>query len=232
MLSLKTTARILLSFVLLFVFSTGSNELRVSVGTIFLWGLGLIFHRRNSLSLKHLFIFVATSFWLLAAKNELFFESTLGRVLGLLFTRPSYDSDTPGSGFTDWHERLARRHRHDINLVWSTFCATVRTVFAVAAFFSAVVLCHWYAALPERMPGLTESIEYLDKTGEFPPWLSGARVLAPEPLPLPTRDMRYLTLADDLAFIVGPGNDPFERVVNGKYDNTFWRRRRHSMQFS
>lgn len=69
------------------------------------------------------------------------------------------------------------------------------------------------------MPGLTESIEYLDRTGEFPPWLNGARVLAPEPQALPKRDTRYMTLAEELDFIVGPGNDPFERVVNGRYDN-------------
>jgi hypothetical protein len=72
-----------------------------------------------------------------------------------------------------------------------------------------VFLCHWYAALPQRVPGLTESIEYLGKNGEFPPWLQ-VKGLAPEPQL--KRDTRYMRFSDDLVFVCGRGGG-FERVV-------------------
>jgi hypothetical protein len=68
---LKTIARLLMSFVLFLVFSSGSNELHVAVSTMLSWVLGLVVHRR----LRH-FLF-------------------------LFFACASYDLETPGSGCTD-----------------------------------------------------------------------------------------------------------------------------------
>lgn len=78
------------------------------------------------------------------------------------------------------------------------------------------------------MPGLTESIEYLDRYGERPPWLQ-AQVLAPEPQP--KRDTRYMRLSDDIIFVCGRGGG-FERVVAGDYNGAISRRRRFSKDFA
>jgi hypothetical protein len=232
MLPLKTNARLLLSLVLLFVLLVGSNELRVSVGTIFFWAFGLLIHRRRSHSakvLRHHGAFGFALLGLLLTKNELFYESTLGRLFDLFFTRPAYDSETPGSGFADWYERFTRSHHHEIDFIWRFLCSVVRVIFTVVALFCLVVLCHWYTVLPQRLPGLTDTIEYHGRTGELPPWLIKVQVQAPEPQP--KRDTRYMRLSDDLVFVCGRGGG-FERVVAGDYDGAIFRRRVISKEFA
>jgi hypothetical protein len=88
---------------------------------------------------------------------------------------------------------------------------------------------HWYAKLPERQPSLTDTIEYLDRTGEYPPWMLKAQVQAPEPKP--RRDTQYMYLSDDIIFVCGLGGG-FERVVAGDYEGAISRRRGLSKEFA
>jgi hypothetical protein len=100
MLSPKNTLRTILSLVLIAIFTSGSDKLRISVGTMLIWALGLIAHHRLRLSpafLKGHIAFIITTFGLLAACNELFYETAFGHIIDLFLERPSYYCDTPGS---------------------------------------------------------------------------------------------------------------------------------------
>jgi hypothetical protein len=103
MLSPKNLFRTILSLVLTIVFSLSSNELRIATSTMVAWALGLIAHHHLSLSATFLrcHLFILLPWWLLAATNDLFYESTVGLLPDVFFPRPSYDSETPGSGFMD-----------------------------------------------------------------------------------------------------------------------------------
>ncbi|KAH7088059.1 hypothetical protein FB567DRAFT_330546 [Paraphoma chrysanthemicola] len=225
MLSPTAIVRLLLSLVLITVFSSGSNELRIAVGTIFVWALGLIIHHHLSLShtfLKYHYCFIVVSCWLLAAYNEIFFENVFGRFFDLFFVRDSFAPNTAGSGFTNWHETLLRRHRDDLAFAWH---------FLVFAFWTGVAFVSLpfvvgLAALAQQTKGLERAIAHVDKTGEHPPWMANV-----PPTPPPASDTRYLQLADDMIFVCGPGGG-FERVVASDYESAIARRRGFSKRFA
>jgi hypothetical protein len=216
--------------VLIIVFSAGSNELRISVATLLSWTIGLIAHQRLSLSpnfLRNHILFILLSWWLLAATNTLFYECTFGRCLDIFFARCEYDIETPGSGFTEWHERFARRHRDDIAFAWDFLRFALWSIFGFVSLPFVIAFGHWYAALPYQTPSITSAIKYLNETGERPPWLAKQEL----PFPLPKRDTRYMRLSDDVIFVCGRGGG-FERVVAGDYDGAISRRRGLSKEFA
>jgi hypothetical protein len=230
MLSPKTILRIFLSLVLIIVFYAGPNELRISIATLLSWVIGLIAHQHLSLSprfLRNHILFILLSWWLLAATNTLFYECTFGRCLDIFFARCKYDPETPGSGFTDWHEHFARRHRDDITFAWDFLYFALWSTLGFVSLPFVIAFGHWYAALPRQIPSITSAIEYLNETGEYAPWLAKQQV----PLPPPKRDTRYVRLSDDVVFVCGRGGG-FERVVAGDYDGAISRRRGLSKEFA
>ncbi|KAH7077523.1 hypothetical protein BKA63DRAFT_267244 [Paraphoma chrysanthemicola] len=229
MLSPTAIVRLLLSLMLITVFSSGSNELRIAVGTIFVWALGLIIHHHLSLShtfLKYHYCFIFASCWLLAAFNEIFFENVFGPFFDLFFARDSYDPDTPGSGFTDWHETLLRRHRDDLAFAWHFLIFAFWIGIAFVSLPFVVGTAHALAALAQQTVGLERAIAHVYKTGEHPPWMANVA-----PTPPPERDTRYMQLADDMIFVCGPGGG-FERVVAGDYESAIACRRGFSKRFA
>jgi hypothetical protein len=229
MLSLQSIFCTIMSLVLIVIFFAGSLELRIVAATLLSWALGLIAYHRLSLSptfrQRHI-LFIIFSGTLLAATNNLFYENTAGRCLDLIYTRASYDPDTPGSGFTDRHDTFARRYRDDIDSVWSFLRLAFWSVLGFVSLPFVIAAIHWYAQLP---PGLTATIEHLDRTREYPPWLLKAQVRAPEPKP--KRDTRYNYLSDDIIFVCG-ANAGFERVVAGDFEGAISRRRGLSKEFA
>jgi hypothetical protein len=232
MLSLQTIVRLFLSLVLIAVFLAGSYELCIAVATLLSWALGLIAHSRLSLSptfLRRHYFYILVSFWLLAATNKLFYESTAGRCLDLFFPQDKYDSETPGSGFTEWHETFSRRHRAEIAIAWSILCFAFFAVLAMVSLPLVIAFDYWYVARAQRLPGLEVAIAYLDSTGEYPPWLFKAQVRAPEPES--KRDTWYMRLSDDIIFVCGVRGG-FERVIAGDYEGAVSRRRGLSKKFA
>jgi hypothetical protein len=135
----------------------------------------------------------------------------------------------PGSGFTDIYDTFARRHRHDIKLARDFLRFAFWSPFAFVSLPFVVAGNYWYAKLPARQPGLTDAIEYLDRTGEYPPWLLMAQVQVPEPKS--KRDTRYMHLSDDIIFVCGLGGG-FEQVVAGDYEGAISRRHDLSKDFA
>jgi hypothetical protein len=163
--------RTIMSLVFIAIFFAGSLELHIVAATLSSWALGLVLHHRLSLSptflrRHHLFIFVSGV--LLAATNTLFYENTAGRCLDLFYPRSYYDLDTPGSGFTDIYDTFARRHCSDIELACDFLWTAVWSALAFVSLPFVLAGIHWYAKLPERQPSLTDTIEYLHRTGEYP----------------------------------------------------------------
>ena len=219
-----------MSLVLIGIFSAGSTELRISIGTLFSWALGLVAHRRLSLSpafLRYHYRYIFLSFWLLAATNALFYENTIGRFFDLFFPRAYYDPETPGSGFTDWHEVFTRRHRDDIAFAWHFLLFAFWCGLSFVCLPFVIAFGRWYAALDQRRPSLERAFAHVEKTGEYPPWLAKQQV----PVPEPKRDTRYMRLGDDIIFVCGLGGG-FERVVTGDYDGAISRRRGISKEFA
>jgi hypothetical protein len=224
--------RTIMSLVLIAVFSAGSLELRIVAATLVPWAVGLVLHRRLSLSptfLQRHRLFMFMSSVVLVATNTLFYENTAGRCLDFFFTRASYDPDTPGSGFTDIYDTFARRHRHDIEFTWDYLRFAFWSAFAFVSLPFVVAGIHCYAKLPARQPGLTDAIEHLDRTGEYPPWLLMTQVQAFEPKP--KRNIRYMHLSDDIIFVCGLGGG-FGQVVAGDYEGAISRRRGLSKEFA
>jgi hypothetical protein len=228
MLSPKNTLRTILSLVLIAIFTSGSDKLRISVGTMLIWALGLIVHHRLRLSpafLKGHIAFIITTFGLLAACNELFYETAFGHIIDLFLERPSYYCDTPGSGFTDWHERFSRRHRGDIAFAWRFVRFCFWLALSAVALPCGVAFAHWMA---KEDTSLSAHLQFVtNHTGEQPPWL----VKAPLPVSPPKRDTRYVHMGDGLIMVCGAGGG-FERVVDGDYEAAIARRRALTKQFA
>jgi len=107
MLSPKTNARILLSLVLIFIFTTSSDELRIATGTILSGDLGHKILCRFPLPAhiqQTFYAYFLLSLVALAATNDLFYEQTCGRFWDMYFERCDCDPDVPGSGFADWRD--------------------------------------------------------------------------------------------------------------------------------
>jgi hypothetical protein len=167
-------------------------------------------------------VFVFLSFWLLAATNTLFYENTFGRCLDLFLTRDSYDPDTPGSGFTDWYETACRRHRYKIACAWRVFHWACWSGASFIISWCIIIVDRCCTKFSKRQPSITDAIEYLDRTGKYPPWLVKAQAPAPEPKP--KRETRYCHLSDEVIFVCGHGGG-FEWVINGDFEAAIARRR-------
>ncbi|CAO2648128.1 Nn.00g090500.m01.CDS01 [Neocucurbitaria sp. VM-36] len=234
MLSPKTIANFFLSLVLIAVFFLGSTELRIAVGTLSSWALGLIAQRRLPLPAgfrRAFLVYLFVSFWLLAATNDIFYENTLGRILDLFFARCPQDPDVPGSGFTDWHETFARRHRDGIAFAYRFLRFAVCATLGFASLPLIIPLVHWQVIELRKSAELERCLVYSDKTGEYPPWLIERRERMRPQMPPPKRDTRYMRLGDDIIFVCGPGGG-FERVVAGDYEGAISRRRGISKEFA
>ncbi|KAI8937325.1 hypothetical protein NX059_006532 [Plenodomus lindquistii] len=231
MLSPKTMIRLLLSLVLILNFSVGSVELCVAVGTTGSWALGHIILRRSALPAGHwraFHVYLVLSFVLLAATNDLFFEQTLGRVLDVFFERCTCDPDVPGSGFTNWYNTVFRRH---FALAWRFLCFATWWIIGLGALYVILQLNAIHRRESQGAAETVRAIEWLDTTGEVPPWIVEARERAKNPPAAPKRDTRYMTLGDSVIFVCGPGGG-FERVIAGDYDGAISRRRGISKEFT
>ncbi|KAH9871598.1 hypothetical protein J1614_005853 [Plenodomus biglobosus] len=235
MLSPKTIARLLLSLVLILIFSVGSGELRVSSGAIASWALGHTILRRVALPAGYrqaFHIYVLLSFGLLAATNDLFFEQTVGRVLDLFFVRCAFDPDVPGSGFTEWHETFRRRHWSEVVLVFRFLCFAISWLVGLGTFFVTIQCFAIYKRETREVTEIARAIEWLHRTGETPPWIVEARERRKAPLPAaPKRDTRYMHLGGDVIYVCGVGGG-FDRVVAGDYEGAISRRRGISKEFA
>ncbi|OAL00572.1 hypothetical protein IQ06DRAFT_146218 [Phaeosphaeriaceae sp. SRC1lsM3a] len=194
--------RIILSLVLTIIFTTGSFELRLAVGTLLSWALGLILHQRLALSpafLRRHAVCIFASFWLLAAYNNLFYQNVIGRPLDLFFGRDEHDLETPGSGFSLWLETA------DEEFEW--VMGIFRIIFlTVVALTTAVLLS---AAM------LLDSIA----NTAYP---SSVQVQAPQAKS--KHDTRYVYLSDELISVCGRYGG-FESVVAGDLEAAIRRRR-------
>ena len=235
MLSLKTTARLVLSLVLILVFSLGSDELRIAAGTMVSWPLGLFVKRHFSPPAAfgrvfHIYFFA--SFWLLAATNDIFYENTFGRFWDMYFERDPYDPDVPGSGFTDWRQTFRRRNRADIDFAWRFVRFAVCSLLGFTSLPLLIPFVHWQVVEHRRSVELERTFVYLAEHGEVPPWIVEHRKRMKPKVPKPTkRDTRYMRLSDDVIFVCGPGGG-FERVVAGDYDGAVSRRRGICKEFA
>jgi hypothetical protein len=167
-------------------------------------------------------IHILIAFCLLAATNTISYETTAGRVLDIFRPDP-YDVETPGSGFTDWHDTFCRRHR-----AWDVLRLVVFFGIAVLSLL-VVVLCEkWRAVRAKRIPGLDVAIEYRGRTGEWPHWMREQEVEKELEV---KRDTRYCHLSDEVIFVCGKGGG-FEWVVAGDFEATIARRRGLSREFA
>jgi hypothetical protein len=168
---------------------------------------------------------ILIAFWLLVAINTSFYENTAGRVLDIFLTRDPYDLETPGSGFTDWHVTFSRRHHTTIALAWGLLRLAIFFSLAVFSLLLVIAFENWRA---KQGPDIEVVYEYLERTGEAPPWL---RKHEHKPEPKPKRDTQYMHLSDDVIFVCGVGGG-FERVVAGDYEGAISRRRGLSKEFA
>ncbi|KAF2852278.1 hypothetical protein T440DRAFT_38955 [Plenodomus tracheiphilus IPT5] len=235
MLSQQTTARLLLSLVLTLIFTVGSGELRVAVGTILSWALGHIIFRRFALpagARRAFHAYLLLSSVVLSATNDVFYEQTFGRVLDLFFERCSCDPDVPGSGFTDWHETYRRRHKYEIALAWRFVCFAISWIIGLGALFVIIPFVALYKRESREWAETDRAYEWLHRTGEVPPWIVEERERRKAPMPAaPKRDTRYMQLGDDVIYVCGVGGG-FERVVAGDYPGAISRRRGISKEFA
>lgn len=234
MLSPKNISNFFLSLALIAVFFLGSMELQIAVGTIFSWALGHVVQRRVALPAgfrRAYLLYVFASFWLLAATNDIFYENTFGRFFDLFFDRASYDPDVPGSGFTDWHETFVRRHRYELGFAWRFLRFAVCSALGFASLPFLVLFVHWQVIEHRKSAELERSFAYMEKTGEYPPWLIERRERLKPKMPQDTKDTRYMRLSDDVIFVCGRGGG-FEQVVAGDYEGAISRRRGISKEFA
>ncbi|KAF2791209.1 hypothetical protein K505DRAFT_207921, partial [Melanomma pulvis-pyrius CBS 109.77] len=124
--------RLLMSFVLIYLFAVGGIELRLCLAAFLSWGIGgailVVAHRHHCRIVtfaKVYAVFVAVSFLALAAFNDLFWYNMVGRLLDLVIARDPYDPDVPGSGFIDLCETFWQRQGPFIcDLVAALWAAT------------------------------------------------------------------------------------------------------------
>lgn len=237
MLSPKTIFLLLLSLVLIFVFSAGSEELRIAVFTMCLWAVGHICLRRFALPAgfrRAYQVFFVVSFWLLAATNDVFYGNVFGHFIDLFFDRPSFADDQPGSGLTDILDTFRRRNKDDIALAWWFLRFAVCSTIGFACLPFLVVGTHLFvASCWNEDRSLASVIEYHGVHGVLPPWEieRRERLKVKVGVPVPKRDTRYVRWTDDIIFVCGPGGG-FQYVVAGDYDGAISRRRGISKEFA
>ena len=219
-----------LSLLLTTLFSAGSTEQRIAMGTMSSWALGHILRRRLALPTSfrkahNTYVFV--SFWLLAAYNDPFYENTFGRVLDLFLVRDSCDPDVPGSGFTDWHETFRRRKAYGIELVWQFLRAMVGWTLVAVSLPIVIPVGYWLAVDINATSELERAFIYLHKHGELPP----RPHRQPQALVSAGKDTRYNRLSDGLIFVCGPGGG-YEKVINGDVEGASSLRRELRPRFA
>jgi len=229
MLSMLNKLRLFLSLVFIAVLAAGSSELRIAVCILFSWALGHAIQHRFALpdGFRQTYnVHVFVSFWLLAAFNDPFYENTFGRLLDVFFERDRFDTDVPGSGFTEWHETYRCRHKDEINFFWQLFCAAIGwTLFSVALVF-LVSLWHWVVDTYSATTEMSRIITYLGKHGVPPPPL----YKQPE-VSVSKRDTRYNRLSGELIFVCGCGGG-LETVIDGDIEGVIARRRQLRPRFA
>lgn len=226
--------RLLLSLVLIIVIITGSNELRIAVGTVFSWALGHLVLRRLALPVsfrRALYLYIFASFWLLAATNDIFYGNTIGRFWDLYFERDTSDPYVPGSGFTEWHQRFRHRNADEIADAWYFLRLVVISTLVTISLPFVIPLVHWQVVEYRNSVELERTFVYLSEHGELPPWVIERRERMIQPLPESKRDTRYMRLSDDVIFVCGVGGG-FVRVVAGDYSGAISRRRGISKEFA
>ncbi|CAA9966465.1 hypothetical protein PTMSG1_09824 [Pyrenophora teres f. maculata] len=222
MLSTQNKLRLFLGLVLTVIFAASSQELRIAVGFLFSWALGLVLQRRFALpagfrKAHNTYMFV--SFWLLAVFNNPFYENTFGRLLDVFFKRDRFDPDVPGSGFTDWHETYRRRHKDEIDSFRQSLQDTIFWTLLAVFLVIFVLLWHWVDDTYTKSTEISRTITYLSKHGVPPP----LRHKQPEPS-VSKRDTRYNRLSDELIFVCGPSGG-LETVIDGDVEGAIARRR-------
>ncbi|CAN9082050.1 unnamed protein product [Alternaria sp. RS040] len=223
MLSMLNKLRVLLSLVLIAIFATSSDELRIAISTLFSWALGHVLIHRLALPMRYrkaLNTYILVSFCLLAGLNEPFYQNTFGRLLDLFFERDRCDPDLPGSGFTDWHETFRRRKAYEIDHAWQFLRAVFFWTFVAISLPIVIPLAHWLYANINKETELEKAFAYIQKHGERPPW----SYKQPEATVVFKRDTRYNLMSSELIFVCGPGGG-YETVIDGDIEGAIWRRR-------
>lgn len=206
MLSTKDLFRIILSLVLINIFSAGSLELRLAIATLTSWAVDLILHHHLALSPTFLHrhtLFIFASLWLLAAYNNLFYQNAIGLPLDLFFERDPLDLETAGSGFAVWLGNFPEQHEGLMRLLRIIFLTLV--VITISLFLTIAML-----------------LDSIASTSDFSSAEGTAQVQAPGPEP--KHDTRYVYLSDELIFVCGR-HGGFESVVAGDLEAAIRRRR-------